>query len=60
MSEMSEQLDDIDRMSKMSREANEAIMNGHLEASAMVVAQLGALVAQGLVKRPDFTAAEAA
>lgn len=58
MSDVNEGLDAIERLGKINREANKAIMEGHLEAASMVVAELGALVAQGLVKRPDFTEAE--
>lgn len=58
METLDEGLSAIERLGKINREANKAIVDGHLEASAMVVAQLGALVAQGLVKRPDFIGTE--
>lgn len=48
------QLEFINQAAKNQRAQNQEVIEGHLAASAVVVAQQAAMATQGLLQRPDF------
>lgn len=48
------QLDAVREANKVAREGNQQMLEGNLAASAVIVSQQAAALAQGVLSRPDF------